>query len=496
MTLPPGTRIGAYIITGPLGSGGMGDVYEARDTRLNRTVAIKLLKNEQSGNVEHAQRLEREARLIAGLNHPNICVLYDIGLHDGARYLVMEFLEGHTLAERLRQGRLRAPEALTYAREIAAALAAAHAQGIVHRDLKPGNVMLTKSGAKLLDFGLAKLTSRDLEPLQVEALPATMSAGLTERWQIVGTLPYMAPERLQRRPFDTRADVFAFGAVLYEMLAGRPAFTGDSPAEMIASVLTVNPGPIPGVSPALDRVIRRCLAKDAADRWRGIEDAAEALALAGERPAAAAARGVGRRSMIGAALIAALSAAGAYYLGLLPTLTKPRPVVILMDSTLPERVYDPATRVNGGTNSDDISDSLREMPLEIHKETTSALWHREDQVVQQRPALVMMHLSSFAKPVGAADEPLQAQAVDRTRAFLGFVGLANPRTQFVVYTRGFATDAERQAWVTETVQRFPALQGRVRMLHVPGEEKATFRDPATRRLVKQQVESILGHPAR
>jgi len=122
VTLPPGTRIGAYIITGPLGSGGMGDVYEARDTRLNRTVAIKLLKNEQSGNVEHAQRLEREARLIAGLNHPNICVLYDIGLHDGARYLVMEFLEGHTLAERLRQGRLRAPEALTYAREIAAAL--------------------------------------------------------------------------------------------------------------------------------------------------------------------------------------------------------------------------------------------------------------------------------------------------------------------------------------------------------------------------------------
>jgi len=345
--------------------------------------------------------------------------------------------------------------------------------------------MLTKSGAKLLDFGLAKLTSRDLEPLQVEALPATMSAGLTERWQIVGTLPYMAPERLQRRPFDTRADVFAFGAVLYEMLAGRPAFTGDSPAEIIASVLTVNPGPIPGVSPALDRVIRRCLAKDAADRWRGIEDAAEALALAGERPAAAAARGVGRRSMI-----------GAYYLGVLPTLTKPRPVVILMDSTLPERVYDPATRVNGGTNSDDISDSLREMPLEIHKETTSALWHREDQVVQQRPALLMMHLSSFAKPVGAADEPLQAQAVDRTRAFLGFVGLANPRTQFVVYTRGFATDAERQAWVTETVQRFPALQGRVRMLHVPGEEKATFRDPATRRLVKQQVESILGHPAR
>ena len=167
-----------------------------------------------------------------------------------------------------------------------------------------------------------------------------------------------------------------------------------------------------------------------------------------------------------------------------------------MDSTHPERVYDPATRENGGTNSDDISDTLRDLPLELHKETTSALWHREDQVVQQRPALVMMHLSSFAQPVRDSHAPLQSQAVERTRSFLGFVGLANPRTRFIVYTRGFTTEEERQAWVSETVQRFPALGDRLRMLNIPGDEKATFRDPATRRLVRQQVESILGGPER
>jgi serine/threonine protein kinase len=189
--LSPGARIGAYTITGPLGSGGMGEVYKARDTRLNRTVAIKLLREDLVGNSEHAQRLEREARAIAGLNHPNICVLHDIGQHDETRYLVMEFLEGETLAERLRRGPLPEQQALMYARDVAAGLTAAHAQGIVHRDLKPGNVMLTKAGAKLVDFGLAKALAPDGLPADVTS-PA-MSAALTERWQIVGTLPYMAP---------------------------------------------------------------------------------------------------------------------------------------------------------------------------------------------------------------------------------------------------------------------------------------------------------------
>ena len=495
MILSPGTTIGAYTVIGPLGAGGMGEVYQARDTRLNRTVAIKLLKEHLLGNTEHALRFEREAMTIAGLSHPNICVLHDVGQHEGARYLVMEFLEGQTLAERLREGPLPERQAVTYAREIAAALTAAHAQGIAHRDLKPGNVMLTKTGAKLLDFGLAKALPPDALP--ADATSPTMSAALTDRWQIVGTLPYMAPERLQGRPSGARGDIFAFGALLYEMLAGHPAFNGDSRAEIIASVLKTEPPPVHGVSLVLDRVIRRCLAKDPADRWQTTGDVAEALALATDSTAPAAApRGGGRRWLAGAAVIAVALAAGAYFLGGPVFLSKPRPVVVLMDSTLPERVYDPATRESGGTNSDDISDTLRDLPLELHKETTSALWHREDQVVQQHPALVMMHLSSFAKPSGEPDAPLQQQAEERTRAFLGFVGLANPDTQFVVYTRGFGTEPERQAWVTETVQRFPALQNRVRMLHIPGGKKATFRDPATRQMVRQQVEAILGQLAR
>jgi len=167
-----------------------------------------------------------------------------------------------------------------------------------------------------------------------------------------------------------------------------------------------------------------------------------------------------------------------------------------MDSTLPGRVYDPETRENGGTNSDDISDTLRDLPLELHKETTSAGWHREDQVVQQRPALVMMHLSSFARPDHDTNPSLRIQAMERTLSFLGFVGLANPRTQFIVYTRGFTTEDERRAWVDDAAKRFPALRNRLRMLNIPGGEKATFRDPATRQLVKQQVESVLGDSAR
>jgi len=493
--LSPGARIGAYTITGPLGSGGMGEVYKARDIRLNRTVAIKLLREDLLGNSELAQRLEHEARAIAGLNHPNICVLHDIGQHDGTRYLVMEFLEGETLAERLRRGPLPERQALTYARDVAAGLTAAHAQGIVHRDLKPGNVMLTTAGAKLVDFGLAKALAPDALPADVTS-PA-MSAPLTERWQIVGTLPYMAPERLQGQPSDARGDIFAFGALLYEMLAGRPAFPGENQAEIVASVLKTEPPSIRGVSAALDRVIRRCLAKNPADRWRAIGDVTEALGLATDSTAPAPpAGGAGRRWFVGAAIVAVTIAAGMYFLGAPAFLSTPRPVVVLMDSTLPERVYDPATRENGGTNSDDITDALRDLPLELHKETTSALWHREDQVVQQHPALVMMHLSSFAQPTGDPDAPLQLQAVERTREFLGFVGLANPRTQFIVYTRGFRTEDERRAWVSETVQRFPALRDRVRMVNIPGENKATFRDPTTRRLVRQEVESILGYRAR
>src|SRR5262245_44385614 len=227
MELTSGTMIGPYRIVESAGSGGMGHVYKALDTRLNRPVALKIVKEELLSSHEHILRFEREARTVAALTHPNICVLHDVVQHEGMRLLVMEFLDGETLAARLQRGPLKEAAALSYAREIAAGLAAAHARGVVHRDLKPSNVMLTKSGAKLLDFGLAKAVAMDAGTGETAV---TASAPLTQDWEFVGTLPYMAPERLKGRASDARADVFAFGALLYEMLSGKLAFSGDSAA--------------------------------------------------------------------------------------------------------------------------------------------------------------------------------------------------------------------------------------------------------------------------
>jgi len=490
MQLSTGTMIGPYRIVESAGSGGMGHVYKAVDTRLNRPVALKVVKEDLLTSREHLLRFEREARTLAALNHPNICVLHDVFQYDGMRLLVMEFAEGETLAARLQRGPMKAAAALACAREIAAGLAAAHARGIVHRDLKPSNVMLTKSGAKLLDFGLAKTLAVHTPTDETAATP---SVALTQDWAVVGTFPYMAPERLEGRSSDVRGDVFAFGALLYEMLSGRRAFGGDSPASGIAHVLKSEPDPILGLTPAMERVIRKCLAKDPDDRWQTIGDAVEGLELASTAPGVAVPRRSGRRRWIAtAAVVIALAAAwfSARWIG--GYSGTPRPVVVLMDSTLPERVYDPATRQAGGTNSDDVTDVLRELPLELHKETTSALWRREEQVLEQRPALIVMHLSSFAEP-GGPDASHQPKAIERTQSFLGFVGLASPKTRFIVYTRGYPTEDERQAWVDATVGRFPVLRGRLHMMHVPGGDQATFRDPRTRELVRQRVQSILGH---
>ncbi|HYT31476.1 MAG TPA: serine/threonine-protein kinase, partial [Thermoanaerobaculia bacterium] len=218
MTLGAGARLGPYEIVSPLGAGGMGEVYKARDTRLERTVAIKVLPSHLSSSPEVRQRFEREAKTISALSHPHICALYDVGNQDGVEYLVMEYLEGETLADRLAKGALALEQTLRYGIEIADALDKAHRQGIVHRDLKPGNVMLTKSGVKLLDFGLAKL--RPQEPAsslsRLSALP-TEDRPLTAEGTILGTFQYMAPEQLEGKQADARTDIFAFGAVLYEM---------------------------------------------------------------------------------------------------------------------------------------------------------------------------------------------------------------------------------------------------------------------------------------
>jgi eukaryotic-like serine/threonine-protein kinase len=279
MTLSAGTRLGPYEILSPIGAGGMGEVYRARDTRLGRDVAVKVLPTAMSSSPELRQRLEREAKTISQLSHPHICTLFDVGHQDGTDYLVMEYLEGETLANRLGKGPMPIEQALRIGIEIAGALDAAHRSGIVHRDLKPGNVMLTKSGVKLLDFGLAKLAAPQPGAVsQATSLPTALqeSEPLTTRGTILGTFQYMAPEQLEGREADARSDIFSLGCVLYEMLTGHKAFTGKSQASLISSIMSSDPPPIstlqPLTPPTLDRIVRKCLAKDPDARWHSAHD--------------------------------------------------------------------------------------------------------------------------------------------------------------------------------------------------------------------------------
>jgi eukaryotic-like serine/threonine-protein kinase len=276
MTLTDGTRLGPYEILSPIGAGGMGEVYRAKDTRLDRTVAIKVLPSHLSDNAEIRQRFEREARAISSLNHPHICALYDIGHQDGIDYLVMEYVDGESLADRLLKGPLPTDQVLRHAIQIAGALYKAHRAGIIHRDLKPANVMLTKSGAKLLDFGLAKLQDNDSAPeLSLTSLP-TERHDITAKGTILGTFQYMAPEQLEGKEADARTDIFAFGAVVYEMVTGKRAFSGKSQASLISAIMSGEPAPIstiqPMTPPALDRVVKTCLAKDPDERWQTSHD--------------------------------------------------------------------------------------------------------------------------------------------------------------------------------------------------------------------------------
>ena len=279
MALTPGMKLGPYEIQSPLGAGGMGEVYRARDTRLDRTVAVKILPSHLSDNPEAKQRFDREARAISSLNHPNICTLYDVGHQEGVDYLVMEFLEGETLADRLVRGPLLPDQVLKYGIEICEGLEKAHKTGVVHRDLKPGNVMLTKTGAKLMDFGLAKTTTASASPASSLTLTASGPSAeqpLTARGTLLGTFQYMSPEQLEGKEADARSDIFALGAMLYEMATGKRSFTGKTQASLIAAILASEPQPIsvlqPMSPPALDRVVKVCLAKDPDDRFQSVHD--------------------------------------------------------------------------------------------------------------------------------------------------------------------------------------------------------------------------------
>jgi serine/threonine protein kinase/Tol biopolymer transport system component len=275
VALAPGTRLGAYEITALIGSGGMGEVYRARDTRLDRTVSIKVLPSHLAGDPQLRERFDREARAISSLNHPHICVLHDVGCDSDVDFLVLEFLEGQTLAERLEAGPLPVNDALRYAIQICDALDKAHRSGIVHRDLKPANVMLTKAGAKLLDFGLAKPASPVVAAGALSMLPTT-PPGLTAHGAILGTFQYMAPEQIEGVDADARTDLFAFGAVAFEMITGRPAFEGKTRAQLLGAILKDEPPPVstlePRVPKALDRIVGTCLAKDPDDRWQTARD--------------------------------------------------------------------------------------------------------------------------------------------------------------------------------------------------------------------------------
>ncbi|MGE5275979.1 MAG: protein kinase domain-containing protein, partial [Acidobacteriota bacterium] len=322
MTLTAGTRLGPYEILAPIGAGGMGEVWRARDPRLGREVAIKVLPASFSADADRLRRFEQEARAAGILNHPNLTAVHDIGTHEGAPYVVQELLEGETLRQALAGGKLSARRAIDYAIPIARGLAAAHEKGIVHRDLKPENIFVTRDGrVKILDFGLAKLMAADGRP-EATNLP-TATAG-TEPGVLLGTLGYMSPEQVKGKPADARSDIFAFGAILYEMLSGQRAFHGDSAAETMSAILREEPPDLSvtnqNIPPGLERIVRHSIEKNPEQRFHSAHDLAFDLEMlsgisAPVRPAPPR-RAVGTWLLPAAAAVVALAAiAGAYAIG-------------------------------------------------------------------------------------------------------------------------------------------------------------------------------------
>lgn len=501
--LDAGTMLGRFRILEHVGRGGMGDVYKANDTRLGRVVALKICRE------RFTERFEREARAIASLSHPHICTLYDVG----ANYLVMEFIEGRPL-----QGPLRVETALQYAIQAADALWAAHRQGVVHRDFKPGNVMVAKSGVKLVDFGLAKT---------VEAAKQEAGEAITQAHQMPGTLRYMAPEQLESKQADARSDLFAFGLVLHEAITGTPVFAGSSQAGLISAILRDEPPPL--VSPhgqvpaALERVVRKCLAKDPEERWQTAADLRDELrwiAQSQPEPSSAATMAPARKSRrrwvgngLAAAALVALGFAWRQWpagIDLAPSI----PVVVLMDTPAPPGVYDPETRLRAGTNADDLNDALRSLPVSLHKETVGATWNREDQVANQQPSLILVHRSVFVHALvyefkteagsaahkGQWPDPdadvafygrLSRIGRDRLEGMLGYFAAASGRTRFIVYAREWS-EGSRAKWSDALVQRFPGLRGRVEVFEVqPVDGVASFRKDVNVARMREVVSQAL-----
>jgi TolB-like protein/tRNA A-37 threonylcarbamoyl transferase component Bud32/Tfp pilus assembly protein PilF len=363
VSLTTSTRLGPYEVLAFLGAGGMSEVYRARDTRLDRDVALKVLPESAFADPRRLDRLLREARAISRLNHPHIRALYDVGQQDGVTFLVMELLEGKTLADALLKGPPPMDHAIAFGLQIAQALDAAHTAGVIHRDLKPSNIMLTKDGVKLLDFGLAKLHECEATP---DTVDATRAVGPTEEGAVLGTWPYMSPEQLQGHEADPRSDIFALGVVLYEMATGSRPFQAGNRAALTAAILTATPAPVSSVSAApvlLDRAIARCLEKDPEARWQSARDLASALRWAREgegshrgRPERAATKGASWRNWktpVAACLVALLAGAGHFASGLRSVPPTP-PAGRIMLAVLPFQ------NLSGDGEQDYLSDGMTE----------------------------------------------------------------------------------------------------------------------------------------
>jgi serine/threonine protein kinase len=515
MTIPSGTKLGRYEIRSKLGEGGMGEVYLARDRKLDRKVALKILPAEVAANRDRMRRFVQEAKAASALNHPNIITIYEIDESGATHFIATEFIEGETLRDRLRHSPPDLPQALDLANQVAAALAAAHKAGIIHRDIKPENIVVgSDDHVKVIDFGLAKL----VQPRASEFDSSTPTAlqNKTESGTIMGTLAYMSPEQARGASLDQRTDIWSLGVVLYEMIAGRSPFAGETSSDTVVAILQNEPQSLaPAKGPEeLDWILTKALTKDREDRYqttremlKDLRRLRQRLEVAGEiersHPANQdqkdysyhnrSSRGwwIGAFALI--LLLASIAGVvvwknGTFHVGT----TSVAPVVVLMDSPLSERVYDPETRKNGGTNADDITDILRDLPVTIEKENTSPLWHREDQVLRENPTLIIIHRSCFAAFDPTYDEKsaVMQTADAKIEGFLGYVGLGNTATKFLVYTRR-ADDGG--AWKSDIEKRFPQLRNRLFTLHVPGgSEHATFRDPSTAATLRQQVVTVLG----
>ena len=519
-----------YEITALLGKGGMGEVYLAQDTKLSRKVALKFLPGAFTQDQERLRRFEQEARATSALNHPNILTIFEIGEADERHYIATEFIEGETLKRRIAVGSLKLGETLDIAEQIASGLSAAHGAGIVHRDIKPENIMIRRDGiVKVLDFGLAKLA-----PIQSSGSgpeDSTQALGRTSPGVVMGTVAYMSPEQARGQALDARTDIWSLGVVIYQMLTGSSPFTGATSSDTLVSILEREPRSLHSFSPEipeeLEWIVTKALTKDCDDRYQTAREMFTDLRRVKQRLSVAAelersvapqlsermdrlratdpdaaliasSRPGSKKKMVWAILLVAMVAVASAIIWKGRTYwfnrVAPTPVVVLMDSPLPDRVYDPETRKNGGTNADDITDILQDLPIVLEKENTSPLWHREDQVLRQKPSLIVIHRSCFADvTVGLDPQSTALQVADKKlESFLGYVGLGNPATKFLTYTR---RSEDQGAWVLDLERRFPQLKGCVVALTVPGgPQRATFRDPTTKRMVRENVESILGLP--